>query len=110
MILLKIKPLSVNKCWQGRRFKTKEYEKYEKDVLLLLPKLKIDTESKLRLDIEVGFSSTRSDLDNICKPIIDIMQKKYGFNDCNIYELHITKAIVRKGEDYIKITINQLKD
>lgn len=108
MILLKIKPLSVNKCWQGRRFKTKEYEKYEKDVLLLLPKIKVDTESKLRLDIEVGFSSARSDLDNFLKPLIDIMQKKYGFNDCNIYELHITKAIVKKGQDYMKITINQL--
>ena len=28
MIHLEIKPLSVNECWQGKRFKTKAYLKY----------------------------------------------------------------------------------
>jgi hypothetical protein len=34
---IKIKPLSVNKAWQGKRFKTNEYKQYEKEVSLLLP-------------------------------------------------------------------------
>ena len=41
MMRLDIKPLSVNRCWKGKRFKTKEYKRYERDCLLILPKLKI---------------------------------------------------------------------
>ena len=36
---LKIKPLSVNQVWQGKRFKTKTYKDYEKNVLAILPNL-----------------------------------------------------------------------
>ena len=40
-----IKPLSVNKCWQGRRYKTSEYKAYEEELLWILrdmehPKIK----------------------------------------------------------------------
>ena len=31
-----IKPLSVNDAWQGKRFKTREYTGYEKEMLLKL--------------------------------------------------------------------------
>ena len=31
------KPLSVNTCWQGKRFKTPLYKEYEKEILELLP-------------------------------------------------------------------------
>ena len=34
---IKIKPLSVNDAWQGRRFKTDNYKKYERDLMLILP-------------------------------------------------------------------------
>ena len=36
---IEIKPLSINKCFQGRRFKTNDYKNYEKELLLKLPKL-----------------------------------------------------------------------
>ena len=36
-VIIDIKPLSVNKMWQGRRYKTYEYQKYEKEFLYLLP-------------------------------------------------------------------------
>lgn len=55
------------------------------------------------LHIEFGFSNKASDLDNPVKPILDILQKKYGFNDRDIYELHIKKTIVPKGNEYITI-------
>ena len=38
-IKVEIKPLSVNAAWQGRRFKTEAYKKYEKEVLSALPEL-----------------------------------------------------------------------
>ena len=37
---IKIKPLSVNKAWQGKRFKTREYKSYEELLLYLFPTLR----------------------------------------------------------------------
>jgi hypothetical protein len=55
VIELKIKPLSVNNAWQGRRFKTYKYKQFERDVLFTLPKLGIP-EGKLQIEICFGFS------------------------------------------------------
>ena len=101
---LNIKPLSVNEAWQGRRFKTDKYKRYESDMLLLLPKLKI-IEPPYRVNIIVGFSNKASDLDNICKPFLDILQKKYGINDKHIEILHIEKQIVSKNNEFISFEI-----
>lgn len=105
---IEIKPLSVNKCWQGRRFKTSDYKSYKTELLYKLPKIKINPKDKLRLTIIVGFSNYKSDLDNICKPFQDILQQKYGFNDDRIYELIMFKKIVKKGNEYIEFSIDVL--
>ena len=102
-INLQIKPLSVNECWQGKRYKTPAYNRYEKAVLLLLPKAEISNVE--RIEIEFGVSSKLADIDNPVKPILDILQKKYGFNDRDIFELTIKKVLTKKGQEYIKITI-----
>ena len=98
---INIKALSVNQAWQGRRYKTDAYIKYEKDMFLLLPNLEIP-EGDLRLIISVGFRAERSDIDNIAKPFIDILQKRYKFNDKRIYQLIMTKFIVKKGDEFIE--------
>jgi Holliday junction resolvase RusA-like endonuclease len=103
---LDVKPLSVNKCWQGRRFKTKAYKQYEKAMLQLLPNKQLEFKGNLRIDIVFGFSNSTSDIDNPLKPILDILQKKYGFNDRYIYELNVKKLVVKKGTEFINITIN----
>lgn len=103
-----IKPLSVNRCWQGRRFKTPEYKAYETELLYKLPKLKVGKE-KLKLTIIVGFSNKKSDLDNICKPFQDIIQRAYSFDDSQIYKLIMTKEIVPKGKEYIDFEIGIIK-
>jgi len=97
---IRIKALSVNNAWKGRRFKTDAYKDYEAALLLMLPRLSIP-EGKLELNITVAFSSKSSDVDNIAKPLIDILQKKYGFNDNRIYRLVIDKLICNKGAEYI---------
>lgn len=99
-----IVPLSINRCWQGRRFKTKEYSEYEEEVLMLLPKMKIP-EGNLAVKIRLGFSSKASDLDNPIKPILDILQKGYGFNDKKIYKLEVEKIDVEKGSEFFEFTI-----
>lgn len=105
MFHLDIKPLSVNKCWQGRRFKTPEYESYEKELLYLLPKIEIPKD-KLQIKIKWGFSSKANDVDNPTKPLLDILQKKYNFNDKMIYKLEIEKIEVKKGQEFIEFLIH----
>lgn len=106
MFGLKIKPLSVNKAWQGKRFKTNEYKAYEKAVSLMLPKLEIP-EGDLHVFLEFGFSNAASDLDNPIKPFVDILQKKYGFNDSRIHKYTLEKKKAAKGADYILFDIKK---
>lgn len=107
MLTINIKPLSINECWQGKRFKTNKYKEYEKSCFLLLPKIKIP-EGKLKVDLVFGFSSKLSDADNPVKCFIDILQKKYGFNDNKIYEYSIKKVDVKKGNEFIEFNITNI--
>lgn len=102
------KPLSINEAWQGKRFKTPAYKHYEEAMLLLMPKGKVDPEQMLRVEFFFGFSNKASDLDNPVKLLMDIAQKKYGFNDKNVFELNVRKCIVKKGEEFIQMGIYQL--
>jgi Holliday junction resolvase RusA-like endonuclease len=105
---IKIKPLSVNEAWQGKRFKTRTYAKYEKDVLLLLRPMFIPA-GKLIVKLTFGFSSVSADIDNPTKLILDILQKKYKFDDKRIYRLEINKEIVKKGQEFFEFSINILE-
>ena len=80
MIMISIAPLSVNRCWQGRKYKTPEYKVYEQELLLKLARYNLDIPSKIKLTIEAGIS-VMMDIDNIAKPIIDILQKRYKFKE-----------------------------
>ena len=99
-----VKPLSVNKCYIGRRFKTPEYKQYEKDVLIQLKPMNIP-DGNLEIHIQAGFSNKGADLDNIAKVFIDILQTKYGFNDNRLYSINLYKRIVPKGSEYISFDL-----
>jgi len=102
---INIKPLSINQCFQGRRFKTDKYKQYEKELMLLLPILNVPN-GLLEVVITFGLSSKLNDIDNGLKPFIDILQKKYLFNDRDIYKLVVEKKIVPKGSEFIECEIN----
>jgi len=105
-IKINIRPLSVNAAWKGQRFKTKAYKKYEEDVLFLLNNIKLKLpDPPFKVYITFGFSSKGSDIDNPTKMFLDILQKKYNFNDSLIYELILKKVIVNKKEEFIKFSI-----
>lgn len=106
MIRIDIKPLSVNSAWQGKRYKTAEYKKYEKDVLYLLPKHYVIPD-KIELHFVFGFSNSASDLDNPIKLLQDIMQKKYNFNDSHVYRLVVEKQKVQKGKEFFEFAIKE---
>jgi len=107
MARISIKAISVNSCWQGRRFKTPLYTAYEEEVLYLLKKEKISS-GKLFLRLTVGISNKNADLDNVVKPFVDILQKKLGFNDKQIYIMDLAKEDVKKGEEFIDYELSPL--
>lgn len=102
---MNIKPLSVNECWQGQRFKTKEYNSYEKEVLYRLPGGTLPP-PPYSVIFEFGMSNVMSDYDNPVKPLQDILQKKYGFNDAHIYRAEIRKVKVKRGAEYFTFQIS----
>lgn len=108
-MILDIKPLSVNQCWQGRRFKTPSYKSFEREVLMILPNDYEIPKGKLKITIKWGFSSSASDWDNPIKPFQDILQKKYDFNDNRVFEAVVTKEIVKKGKEFIEFEIESIK-
>lgn len=109
MIKIPIKPLSVNQCWKGQRFKTKAYSLYERNLTLILPKTILIPEPPFVLTLEFGFSSSASDWDNPIKPFQDILSKKYKFNDKLIKKGIVSVENVKKGQEYVKFKLESLK-
>ena len=101
-IKIDIKPLSVNKAWRGRRFKTDDYKAYQSELMYKLPDNAV---VGTRIGVEFGFSNKNCDIDNPVKLLLDTMQLKYGFNDRSIVELNLKKFLVKKGREYIKIKL-----
>lgn len=102
-----IKPLSANQLWQGRKFKTDKYDKYCHDLGFLLPKLKLGL-PPYSVSFVFGFSNPASDVDNPIKGLLDIMQRKYRFDDKDVAELHVYKAITGKGSEYFSFSIESM--
>ena len=99
-----IKPLSVNECWKGRRFKTDKYIDYEFALSIQLPKIELP-KPPYYIYFIFGLSNVNADVDNPVKPTLDILQKKYKFNDSKVYKITEEKIIVPKGEEFIDIKI-----
>lgn len=97
--------MSTNEAWKGKRFKTATYQRYERDLLLILPKTMEIPDGNLIVYYEFGVSNSCSDYDNYIKQFQDILQKKYGFNDCRITLAVIKKVIVKKQAEYIRFGI-----
>ena len=102
------KPLSVNACWQGKRFKTPLYKDYEKEILELLPEKYEIPEGDLQVRYEFGLN-TMADWDNPVKPLQDILQKKYHFDDRRIMKAEVIKKVVKKGDGYFNFEIRGLE-
>lgn len=107
MTVINYKPLSVNGAWQGRRFKTDEYKTFERDLLLMLPRMTMPP-APYSLRFEFGMSRL-SDIDNPVKPTLDVLQKKYGINDRDVIELFVRKTTVKKGGEFIAFTIETVQ-
>lgn len=106
---IKLKPLSVNNAWQGRRYKTVDYNAYEFKMTQCLPDDVTIPEGLLELNVVFGVSNKASDIDNPLKPFIDILQKKYDFNDSRIYKLVVEKKHVAKHSEFVEFEIKSFE-
>lgn len=61
----------------------------------------------LTISFTFGFSTKAADIDNPVKPFLDILQKKYGFNDSRVMEMNVKKVIVPKGKEFVEFTIKE---
>lgn len=105
MFKLKVKPISLNSAYRGRRFATPELREFKTEVYYSLPKLKIP-KGKLKAKYVFGVSSKNCDGDNLIKAIQDVLSEKYEFNDRVIYKWDVEKIDVPKGEEYIEFELN----
>ncbi len=101
---IKVKPLTMNQAYNGKRTKTDKYKLFTNHVLLSLKKMEIP-DGDLELAIQIGVSNKNFDLDNSLKPFIDVLQRAYGFNDNRIYAITAMKRIVPKGEEFISFDL-----
>lgn len=67
--------MSINTAWQGRRYKTKKYKKYEEDVGRTVPTGEpVDGEVAV-LAVHYLTYYKRTDVGNLEKPLTDIIDK-----------------------------------
>ena len=111
---IRIKPLSINEAFQGKRFKTKLYEKFKDTIQkYLIPKRKLPKhpeKTKLFVHYRWGFSSSRSDIDNPVKPFQDVLFDRMPNDDRDVYFTILEKRIVPKGKEHIDYHIGDQRD
>jgi Holliday junction resolvase RusA-like endonuclease len=108
MIKLKLKALSLNSAYRGRRFTTPALKAYKEAIRYLSPILP-QIDGKLQVFYRFGVSSKNSDGDNLIKCLQDGLADRYGFNDKMIYKWEVEKVDVKKGEEFVEYEINKLK-
>ena len=99
------KPLSVNAVWAGRRFKTPAYKAYEIELGYLLPK-----EEMIKGFVEVKYdfyikNFLMNDVDNLIKPLQDILVKKGYIED----DRKIKRIIAEKHKSETNKIIIEIK-
>ena len=99
-IEIPIKPLSVNKVWQGRRFKTKDYKDYEKNCLWFIKGEKIKGEIEIYYKFYVK-NFLMCDVDNFIKPIQDIIVKAGLIEDDRFIKRIIAEKFKSENEKIV---------
>jgi Holliday junction resolvase RusA-like endonuclease len=110
---IEINAISVNHCWQGKRFKTKEYTDWRRGFGLLYasktPKIACIGE-KLGLCVVFHINTPkRADLDNMLKPLLDACVENGIIKDDRfVYEIRAKKEKA-EDEEYIDFEFYEIK-
>ena len=107
MYQIDIQPLSVNRAFQGRRYKTPEYRDYTMVVNALLAKFQLPRIPKgepFYLYLEFGIGKLQ-DASNGIKLFEDVLCEHMGINDRNVMGLFVRKVVTKKRDCYIRFNI-----
>jgi len=87
-----LEPLSINGCWQGRRFKTERYKQWIKLGLWMVKGIE---KQEKPYNIEIDFYMSKlMDIDNPVKGFLDLLKKANIIEDDRYIEtLHIRKIV-----------------
>lgn len=105
---LPMRPLSVNKAWQGRRYKTNDYKAWQQEAVLhLKPQVEKPLKGRLALTVEYYIKNDKTtDVDNLLKTLQDTLQLVGAIEDDRfIYEVHAYKY--HSKNERIRITISK---
>jgi Holliday junction resolvase RusA-like endonuclease len=102
-------PLSNNKAWKGRHFKTREYKQFESDIIKILPPSR-EVRSKSEVFVHYVYhlkSYGLSDTANMEKTLTDMLVKRgYLLDDRYIRAIYQRKERLGEGErEWINIQI-----
>jgi Holliday junction resolvase RusA-like endonuclease len=104
-----VKPLSVNAAYRGgRRFKSKEYVRFLKDVAAAFAsQKKMETiEAPIHVDYVFYVSNRNTDVFNLVKTIEDAMKEAGVYaDDRQVWSGTVEKVLCAKGQDSIDIRI-----
>jgi len=109
-IRVNIKPLRANLSYLGTKRRSWKYKTYEAELNKQLPRTCIPREGNLSITFHIYYSNKGSDLDNALKPLLDVLQRRYKFNDNRVYEIKAYKHIVPKGEEAISFKVKRMKE
>ena len=107
MYQIDIQPLSVNRAFQGRRYKTPEYNQYSIVINAFLARLqlpRIPDGQPFYLYLEFGISKLQ-DASNGIKLFEDVLCSHMGINDRNVMALFVRKVVTKKKDCYIRFNI-----
>lgn len=104
---INIKPLSVSRAWQGRRFKTPAYKDFEKEFFLLIGKPEV-TKGDVEIVIEFYFKNDKMcDIDNCLKTTLDLIVKS-GFIEDDRKIRHLDVYKYHSKNERINFVINKI--
>ena len=102
-------PMSVNRAYGvGRKtmFKSKAYKEYDAIVSKALGEHSMPDEvktGKLKIKFRFMFSRSNSDIDNPVKPLQDILQRHFGFDDKQVYRLEVEKYTYPGAKPWLEV-------
>lgn len=110
LYVLDAKPLSVNRAWQGRRFKSLEYKVYERRIAALLQQCGVKkVEGRVQITYRFCLKNyALTDADNLVKPLQDILVKMGAIDDDRFIDRYVIEKCKTDGDGQIIIEIESL--
>ena len=109
-IEIPIQALTINQAFQGRRFKTRKYQIFEKEMFILLPNKEM-VKGWVEVSYEYGLTPSSfsiSDVGNLEKCLSDVLVKK-GYIEDDRKILKLVQKKVQSPRFYVKISIKKTK-